>query len=73
MSMPRSQINNGSALILKTDFFNDNEFVINSMQTESTDDVIIIDISDKSNADFTDTDWDQILNSILSSSKIITT
>jgi len=73
MSTAGSQINDSSTLILKTNIFNDDAFVSNSLQIELADDAIIIDISDESNADFTDTDWDQIFNSILSSSKIITT
>jgi len=64
MSMQNAQSNGG--------FFNDEETISNSLQIKLTDNAIIVDISDKPSADFTNKDWDRILNTILTSSKIIT-
>lgn len=73
MNSADSKIGGESTLILKTNIFNDDEFVSSSVQIELVENALIIDVSDVSNADFTETDWDNVLNSILSSSKIITT
>lgn len=72
MTMQNAQSNSGSTLVLKTNIFNDEEMISNSLQIELTDNVNIVDISDKQNADFTSKDWDRILKVILSCSKVIT-
>lgn len=73
MNTADSKITSDSTLILKTNLFSDDEFVSSSVQIDLVDDALIIDVSDESNADFTETDWDNVLSSILLSSKIITT
>jgi len=72
MNTQASQLNSSSSLALKTNIFNDNVIVGNSLQIGLSDDACTIDISDKLNANFTDSDWDRILDNILLSSKVIT-
>jgi len=72
MNTPNSQFNNGSTIILKTDLFNDQATVRDSLPVELTNNALTVDISNTLNADFTDNDWDRILDNILLSSKVIT-
>ncbi len=72
MNTPEARECSRSTLVLKTNIFNDQDFAVNSLQIDLSSNEIVVDISDQSNAGFTDADWDYILNSILSSSKVIT-
>ncbi len=59
-------------LVLKTGLFNDAELVEQAMQHMQTDDITIIDIGQEATSNFTDSGWDDVVNAILTSEKIIT-
>lgn len=72
MKLTSTATDKDSIVLLKTNLFNDDLAVSNSLRTVFTDEKSILDISEKANSGFTDSDWDQILDTILSSSKVIT-
>jgi len=70
--MNTAKPNSKLTLVLKTNLFNDAASVENALQAEQTHDTLTVDISESVNSNFTDVDWDNTLNTILSSSKVIT-